>query len=93
MKTTCLKGALWYDAMIWQSSEAVQFMMCLRKSSMELLFDLKDSTWAPAHSARHATFANVMPLALTFSKGSQQSNIDSSNHLQGPAPEIMLIIR
>lgn len=25
-----------------------------------------------------------MPRALTFSKGSQQSNMDSSNHLQGP---------
>lgn len=47
----------------------------------------KASTLAPLQCAKHATLPKVMPAALIFSKGSQQSSIESSNHLQGPAIE------
>lgn len=62
--------------------------MYLRKSSIVLWFVRKAWTFAPAQLARHTSFPNEMPLALTFSNGSQQSNIDSSNHLQGPFTKI-----
>lgn len=81
---TCLKTPLWYEVMTWQSSEEVHEMIRLRKSSMELSWVRKASTSAPLQCAKHATFPNVMPSALIFAKGSQQSSIESSNHRQGP---------
>jgi len=82
---TCLRAALWYEEIRWQSSDIEHLMTYLRKSSMLQWLARKESTLAPAHWAKHTSFPNVMPLTLTFSRDSQQSNIDSSNHLQGPA--------
>lgn len=82
---TCLKAALWYDEITWQSSDIEHLATYLRKSSMLLWLAWKASTFAPAQWAKHTSFPNEMPLALTVSSGSQQSSIDSSNHLQGPA--------
>lgn len=59
-------------------------MIRLRKSSMELSWVRKASTSAPLQCAKHATLPNVMPSALIFAKGSQQSSIESSNHRHGP---------
>ena len=49
----------------------------------------KASTLAPLQCAKHATLPKVMPSALIFAKGSQQSSIESSNHLQGPEIETL----
>mgnify|MGYP006953309126 CR=1 FL=1 len=72
--------------MTWESSEEAEEITCLRNSSMELSFVLKASTLAPLQKAKHETLPNVIPSSLILLKGSQQSNIVSSNHLQGPVP-------
>ena len=87
LNLTCLKVDLWYDEIIWQSSEVEHLTTKLRKSSKVLWFVRKASTFAPAQWAKHTSFPKDIPLSLTFSKGSQQSSIDSSNHLQGPTKD------
>ena len=83
-EVTCLNTPLWYVEIIWQFSEVEHFITNLRKSSMVVWLVRKASTLAPEQWAKQTTFPNEMPFSLTTSSGSQQSSIDSSNHLQGP---------